>query len=211
MAAGSIARRGLMFVLSSPSGAGKTTTARRLLALDDQLTMSISATTRRPRPGEEEGRDYNFVDDTAFDRMREHGELLEHAEVFGNRYGTPAAPVDQALAEGRDVLFDIDWQGTQQLVRANRADLVATFLLPPSTAALGRRLEARAQDLPEVVAARMAEASREMNHWREYDYIVVNEDVEKTVAKVRAILTAERLRRDRQTGLSRFVDTLIGR
>ena len=210
MPSGSIARRGLMFVLSSPSGAGKTTTSRRLLELDDKLTMSISVTTRRPRPSEEEGRDYHFVDVAAFDRMRDRGELLEYAEVFGHRYGTTAAPVSAALAAGRDVLFDIDWQGTQQLAQAARGDLVSTFILPPSTAALHHRLEARAQDSPEVVAARMAEASDETSHWREYDYIVVNHDVEQTVTKVRAILTAERLRRDRQTGLTDFVAELRG-
>ena len=202
---GSIACRGLMFVLSSPSGAGKTTTSRRLLELDDNLTMSISATTRPARPGEDEGHDYRFLDDAAFDRMFQRGEFLEHAEVFGHRYGTPSAPVEAALGAGRDVLFDIDWQGTQQLAQAARGDLVSTFILPPSTAALRRRLETRAQDSPEVVAVRMANASEEMSHWREYDYIVVNEDVDQTVAEVRAILAAERLRRDRQTGLTDFV------
>ncbi len=210
MAPGSIARRGLMFVLSSPSGAGKTTTSRRLLELDDSLTMSISATTRPPRPGEEEGYDYRFLNDAAFQGMFERGEFLEHAEVFGHRYGTPAAPVEAALGAGHDVLFDIDWQGTQQLTQAARDDLISTFILPPSTAVLRRRLEARAQDSPEVVATRMAKAAEEMSHWREYDYIVVNHDVEQTVAEVGAILTAERLRRDRQTGLTDFVAGLRG-
>ena len=203
-----IARRGLLFILSSPSGAGKTTTSRRLLELDDNLTMSVSATTRPPRPGEKEGYDYRFVDDAAFDRMLERGQFLEHAEVFGHRYGTPSGPVEAALDEGRDVLFDIDWQGTQQLAQGDRGDVVSTFILPPSTASLRRRLEARAQDSPEVVAVRMAKASEEMSHWHEYDYIVVNEDVERTVAEVLAILGAERLRRDRQTGLKDFVDGL---
>ena len=207
---GSIARRGLMFVLSSPSGAGKTTTSRRLLELDDNLTMSVSATTRPARPGEKEGHDYRFVDEAAFDRMVEGGQLLEHAEVFGHRYGTPAGPVEAALEEGRDVLFDIDWQGTQQLAQGARGDLVSTFILPPSTGSLRRRLEARAQDTPEVVAVRMAKASEEMSHWREYDYIVVNDDIDQTVAEVLAILTAERLRRDRRTGLTEFVTSLRG-
>ena len=207
---GSIARRGLMFVLSSPSGAGKTTTSRRLLELDDNLTMSVSATTRPERPGEKEGHDYRFVDEAAFDRMVEGGQLLEHAEVFGHRYGTPAGPVEAALEEGRDVLFDIDWQGTQQLAQGARGDLVSTFILPPSTGSLRRRLEARAQDTPEVVAIRMAKASEEMSHWREYDYIVVNDDIDQTVAEVLAILTAERLRRDRRTGLTEFVTSLRG-
>ena len=206
----SIARRGLMFVLSSPSGAGKTTTSRRLLELDDNLTMSVSATTRPPRSGEKEGYDYRFIDDAAFDRMLERGQFLEHAEVFGHRYGTPAGPVEAVLDEARDVLFDIDWQGTQQLAAGNLGDVVSTFILPPSTALLRRRLEARAQDSPEVVAVRMAKASEEMSHWHEYDYIVVNEDVEQTVAEVRAILGAERLRRDRQTGLKDFVAGLRG-
>ena len=210
MAHGSIASRGLMLVLSSPSGAGKTTTSRRLLEIEDNLIMSISATTRPPRPGEEEGHDYHFVDDAAFDRMRDGDEFLEHAEVFGHRYATPAAPVSAALAAGRDVLFDIDWQGTQQLAEGTRGDLVSTFILPPSMAALRRRLEARAQDSAEVVAVRMAKAREEMSHWHEYDYIVVNENIERTVAKVRAVLMAERLRRDRQTGLTGFVADLMG-
>ena len=210
MPSATIARRGLMFVLSSPSGAGKTTTSRRLLELDDNLIMSISVTTRPARPAEDDGRDYRFVDAAAFDRMLEGGEFLEHAEVFGHRYGTPAMPIETALSAGRDVLFDIDWQGTQQLAQAAHGDLVSTFILPPSTAALRRRLETRAQDSPEVVAVRMANASEEMSHWREYDYIVVNEDVDRTVAEVRAILAAERLRRDRQTGLTDFVARLRG-
>ena len=210
MAHGSIARRGLMFVLSSPSGAGKTTISRRLLEIEDKLIMSISATTRPPRPGEEEGHDYTFLDDAAFDRMRENDEFLEHAEVFGHRYATPAAPVRAALDAGRDVLFDIDWQGTQQLAQGAGGELVSTFILPPSTAALRRRLEARAQDSAEVVSVRMAKATDEMSHWDEYDYIVVNDDIERSVAKVRAILMAERLRRDRQMGLTGFVADLMG-
>ena len=211
MGHGSIARRGLMFVLSSPSGAGKTTTSRRLLEVEDNLIMSVSTTTRPPRHGEVEGSDYTFVDDAEFDRLRDRGEFLEHAEVFGHRYGTPAAPVKAALAAGRDVLFDIDWQGTQKLAEGSRGDLVSTFILPPSMAALRRRLEARAQDSAEVVAVRMAKATGEMSHWHEYRYIVVNDDLELTIAKVRAILMAERLRRERQTSLAGFVADLMGR
>ncbi len=203
-----IRRRGLMLVLSSPSGAGKTTIAREILARDLNIVMSVSVTTRPPRPGEVSGRDYRFVDPETFARMVSEGEMLEHAEVFGHRYGTPRAPVLRALEEGRDVLFDIDWQGTQQLAEQAREDLVSVFLLPPSTEELERRLKARAQDAPEVVAERMRLAPNEMSHYREYDYIVVNRRVEESVANVMAILTAERLRRDRQTGLSEFVRRL---
>ena len=201
-----IRRRGLMLVLSSPSGAGKTTIARALLAGDDNLRMSVSATTRPIRPGEVEGRDYVFVDQAAFADMVGRGALLEHATVFGHCYGTPRAPVEQALAAGRDVLFDVDWQGTQQLREAAPVDLVAVFILPPSHGELHRRLVARAQDPADVVQARMAKAADEMSHWPEYDYIVVNADIEVAVAEVRAVLTAERARRSRLVGLGAFVD-----
>ena len=199
-----IARRGLMLVLSSPSGAGKTTVSRRLLD-DPDLTMSVSVTTRPRRPGEVEGVDYEFVDNIEFNLMLNRQELLEHAKVFDHYYGTPSAPIEAVLAAGRDVLFDIDWQGTQQVAQGARGDLVSIFILPPSTLELERRLQRRAQDSAEVVARRMAKAADEMSHWREYDYIVVNDDIDDTVATVRAILNAERLRRDRQTGLVDFV------
>jgi guanylate kinase len=205
-----IHRRGLMLVLSSPSGAGKTTISRRLLERDPQLTMSVSVTTRPQRPGEVPGVDYHFVDAAGFNGMVERRELVEWAKVFGNSYGTPRAPVEQALAEGRDVLFDIDWQGTQQLREAARADLVSIFVLPPSIAALERRLRARAQDSDEEVGRRMAKAADEMSHWPEYDYILVNHEIEGSVAQVAAILAAERLRRERQIGLHDFVSRLRG-
>ncbi|MFO1061314.1 MAG: guanylate kinase [Dongiaceae bacterium] len=203
-----IRRRGLMLVLSSPSGAGKTTISRRMLERDPALAMSVSVTTRPRRPGEVPGVDYHFIDAAAFDGMVERRELLEWAEVFGNFYGTPRAPVEAALAGGRDVLFDIDWQGTQQLREAARADLVSIFVLPPSIAALERRLRSRAQDSDEEVARRMAKAADEMSHWPEYDYIVVNHEIEGSVAQVAAILGAERLRRERQVGLHDFVSRL---
>lgn len=203
-----IARRGLMLVLSSPSGAGKTTISRRLMERDPNLTMSISATTRPRRPGEENGRDYHFVDPTEFNLMVNRQELLEHAKVFGNYYGTPRQPVEDALAAGRDVLFDIDWQGAQQVAEKARQDLVSVFILPPSTDELDRRLHQRAQDPEEVVAARMAKAADEMSHYAEYDFIVVNTDLEESVAQVEAIVTAERLRRQRRIGLSEFVKRL---
>jgi len=203
-----IARRGLMLVLSSPSGAGKTTISRRLLDLEDNLTMSVSATTRPMRPGEVDGVDYHFMDPTDFNLMINRRELLEHAKVFGNYYGTPRRPVEDALAAGRDVIFDIDWQGAQQLAEQARDDLVSVFILPPSTAELDRRLHSRAQDPEEVVAQRMAKAGDEMSHWAEYDFIVVNRDVEESVTQIRAILAAERLRRRRQVGLSDFVKRL---
>lgn len=205
-----VRRRGLMLVLSSPSGAGKTTLARALLAAETDLVMSVSATTRWPRPGEVDGRDYHFVDQAAFDAMVARGDMLEHARVFDHFYGTPKAPVETALAAGNDVLFDIDWQGTQQLRQSARADLASIFILPPSVAELERRLQSRAQDSPEVVRRRMAKASDEMSHWPEYDYIVVNSDLSQSVAAVRAILAAERLRRDRQVGLADFVNGLRG-
>ena len=203
-----VQRRGLMLVLSSPSGAGKTTISRRLLGLESALTMSVSATTRPKRPGEVAGVDYHFVDPTEFGLMINRGEFLEHAKVFDNYYGTPRGPVEAALRHGADVLFDIDWQGTQQLAQNARDDLVAVFILPPSTRELEQRLKARAQDSAEVVAGRMAKAADEMSHWAEYDYIIVNRNIEESVAQVRAILTAERLRRQRQVGLPEFVKGL---
>jgi len=205
---GRAGRRGLMLVLSSPSGAGKTSIARQLLADDANLTLSVSATTRPARPNEVDGRDYHFVDQARFDEMIESGSFLEYATVFGNSYGTPKADVMAVLDIGGDVLFDIDWQGTQQVAKAAADDLVSVFILPPSRAALQARLEARAADSAEVVAGRMAKASDEISHYREYDYIVVNDDLEESVRSVRAILTAERLRRDRQTGMTEFVRTL---
>jgi len=203
-----VGRRGLMLVLSSPSGAGKTSIARRLLAEDDGLELSVSATTRQRRPGEVEGKDYHFVNASDFQIMINDRALLEYAKVFDNYYGTPSAPVMAALAEGRDMLFDIDWQGTQQLADASREDLVSVFILPPSTRDLEKRLLKRAQDSADVVAARMSKAADEMSHYREYDYILVNHDIDIAVAQVKAILQAERLRRDRQVGLTGFVKRL---
>ncbi len=203
-----IRRRGLMMVLSSPSGAGKTTISRMLLERDSNLRISVSVTTRARRPGEVDGRDYVFIDPAAFERMVAGGELLEHALVFGNRYGTPKPAVERMLAEGRDVLFDIDWQGTQQLAEKAQDDLVSVFVLPPSTAELERRLRARAADSEEEVRRRMAKAADEMSHWAEYDYVIVNRDLEDSVVKVQAILTAERLKRERQRGLGNFVRDL---
>ena len=205
-----IKRRGLMLVLSSPSGAGKTTISREILKREPAMTLSISATTRQPRPGEVEGKDYFFVTAERFSQMVGEDAFLEHARVFENRYGTPRAPVEAALSEGRDVLFDIDWQGTQQLRESARDDLVSVFILPPSMASLEERLRSRAQDSEEVVQQRMAKAADEMSHWPEYDYIVVNRDIEESVARVTAILNAERLRRDRQSGLRAFVESLRG-
>ncbi len=208
MSQGGIERRGLMLVLSSPSGAGKTTISRELLARDGGLMLSVSATTRPIRPGETEGVDYVFVDQARFDEMVRDDAFLEHARVFGHCYGTPRGPVEAALEQGRDVLFDIDWQGAQQVAEKARKDLVSVFILPPSTEELERRLHSRAQDPDEVVFGRMAKAAQEMSHWPEYDYIVVNQDVEASVAAVRSILQAERLRRERQVGLHDFVETL---
>mgnify|MGYP002620437687 CR=1 FL=1 len=204
----STGRRGLMLVLSSPSGAGKTSIARRILAEDDNLALSVSATTRPPRPEVADGRDYQFVDQSRVDAMVPAGAFLEYATVFGNSYGTPKADVMSVLDHGGDVLFDIDWQGTQQVANAARADLVSVFILPPSRAALRERLVSRAQDSDEVVAGHMAKASDEISHYREYDYIVVNEDLDESVRAVSAILAAERLRRDRQIGMTDFVRTL---
>ncbi len=203
-----VRRRGLMLILSSPSGAGKTTISRKLLAMEPLLTMSVSATTRPKRPGEVEGMDYQFIDPATFNLMINRQAFLEYAQVFGNYYGTPRAAVEQALAEGRDVLFDIDWQGTQQLAESMSGDVVKVFILPPSTRELERRLKTRAQDSDEVVAGRMARAADEMSHYQEYDYIIVNTEIAASVASVQAILHAERLRRARQTGLGEFVKGL---
>ncbi|MEE2654335.1 MAG: guanylate kinase [Pseudomonadota bacterium] len=208
MSAFRIARRGLMLVLSSPSGAGKTTISRLLLERDSKLSMSISTTTRPMRPGEEDGCDYNFVDPTEFNLMVNRQEFLEHAKVFGNYYGTPRAAVEEALVSGSDVIFDIDWQGAQQLGQVAGEDLVRVFILPPSTEELYRRLYQRAQDSDEVVDSRMARAADEMSHWAEYDFIIINEDVEESVAQVQAILVGERLRRQRLSGLSELVKRL---
>lgn len=203
-----IERRGLMLVLSSPSGAGKTTISRLLLEAETNLSMSISVTTRAKRPNEVEGRDYFFIDKQSFDEMVSSNQLLEHAQVFDHYYGTPRRAVEEALSAGRDVLFDIDWQGTQQLKENAGADLVSVFILPPSVAELERRLRTRAQDSDEVVARRMAKASDEMSHYDEYDYVIVNNDVEESLDSVRAILRAERLKRERQVGLSAFAERL---
>ena len=197
-----------MLVLSSPSGAGKTTISRLLLPADDKIDLSVSATTRPKRPNEIDGVDYHFVDQETFDAMVAGDEFLEHATVFGHSYGTPRAPVEEALAAGEDVLFDIDWQGTQQLAEKAAKDLVRVFILPPSTEELERRLRSRAQDPEDVLQRRMAKAADEMSHWAEYDYIVVNHEVAESLAQVQAILTAERLKRERQVGLHDFVERL---
>ncbi len=203
-----VERRGLMFVLSSPSGAGKTTLSRLLLERVSGLTMSVSATTRPMRPGEVEGRDYRFIGKAEFEAMASRGDLLEWATVFDNRYGTPRAPVEAALAAGEDVLFDIDWQGTQQLREKAHDDVVSVFILPPSAADLEKRLHSRAQDSDEVIRGRMSRATHEMSHWAEYDYIVINHDIDDAFAEVRSILQAERLKRKRRTGLTTFVREL---
>jgi guanylate kinase len=201
-------RRGLLFVMSSPSGAGKTTLSRKLLAADNNISMSVSVTTRKPRPGEVDGKDYHFITPAKFDAMVKAGELLEWATVFGHSYGTPKKPVEDALQAGRDVLFDIDWQGTQQLAQAMPEDLVRLFILPPTPDALRQRLINRAQDSSTVIAKRMAEAAHEISHWPEYDYIIINDAIEAAHTQVVAILTAERLRRRRQLGLTGFVRDL---
>jgi len=200
-----VARRGLMFVLSSPSGAGKTTLSRMLLRADRNVELSVSVTTRPKRRGEIDGRDYHFIDPGRFVAMVKSGDLLEWAEVFGHRYGTPRLPVLEALRAGRDVLFDIDWQGTQQLREKAREDLVSVFILPPSVRELERRLKRRAQDSRNVIGERMAKAAEEMSHWPEYDYVIVNHDIDNAFAEVRAVLAAERRKRERQVGLSDFV------
>lgn len=203
-----IQRRGLMLVLSSPSGAGKTTLSRQLLENDSHIQLSVSCTTRGKRPGETDGVDYNFIDAATFRSMIDRGEFLEHARVFDHYYGTPSPPVEAALSSGRDMLFDIDWQGTQQLKEKGRDDLVTVFILPPSTRDLERRLISRAQDSAEVVARRMAKAADEMSHWAEYDYTIINRDIATSLMQLKAILTAERLKRERQLGLSDFVKAL---
>ncbi len=203
-----IKRRGLMLVLSSPSGAGKTTLSKALLKSDQEISLSISYTTRKPRPSEVDGRDYYFVTEDKFQAMVEAGAFLEHATVFGNRYGTPGAVVEKLLASGKDVLFDVDWQGTQQLRRNAPDDLASIFILPPSIATLESRLTTRAEDSADVVAERMRRARDEISHWREYDYVVVNRDVEVCLSQITSILVAERLRRERRVGLEDFVTGL---
>jgi guanylate kinase len=207
---GPVARRGLMLVLSSPSGAGKTTLSRRLLEVDPSVALSISVTTRTKRFGEIDGRDYHFIDKPRFNQMVKNGDLLEWAEVFGNLYGTPRNPVETALTAGRDILFDIDWQGTQQLREKVRGDMASIFVLPPSIAELERRLRQRAQDDEPVIKTRMAKAADELSHWAEYDYVVINDEIERAFADVRTILAAERLKRERQPALSGYVRGLIG-
>jgi guanylate kinase len=204
-----MARRGLLLILSSPSGAGKSTLARRLMEWDPTIRFSVSATTRKPRPGEEDGREYYFRSREAFEDMVKTGEMLEHAEVFGNFYGSPKGPVEAAMQQGRDTLFDIDWQGGQQIRNsALGRDVVSIFILPPSIAELESRLRSRAQDTDEVIAGRMAKSRDEISHWAEYDYVIVNTDLDKAFADLTTILQAERLRRDRQPDLSDFVRSL---
>ncbi|MEM7666421.1 MAG: guanylate kinase [Pseudomonadota bacterium] len=203
-------RRGLLFILSSPSGAGKTTLSRMLLAADPDIKLSVSATTRPPRPGEEDGVHYHFVSDEKFDRMVEEDDFYEWAEVFGYRYGTPKGAIRNALKDGQDFLFDIDWQGTQQLYQKDQQDVVSVFILPPSLAELRRRLEARAQDSNDVIDSRMERARAEISHWAEYDYVVINDNVDECFDRVREVLDAERMRRTRQTGLIPFVRELMG-
>lgn len=203
-----VERRGLMFVLSSPSGAGKSTLARLLIDKMPDMRMSVSVTTRPMRPGEIDGEHYHFIDKPKFDAMVKANELLEHATVFDNSYGTPRKPVEDALSAGQDVLFDIDWQGTQQLREKARADVVSVFILPPSAAVLEKRLHTRAQDSDEVIAGRMSRASHELSHWAEYDYVVTNNELDEAYSQVVTILKAERLKRERQTGLSAFVREL---
>ena len=202
-------RRGLLIILSSPSGAGKSTLAKRLMAWDGAMRFSVSATTRPPRPGEVDGKDYYFKSRPEFEAMVAAGEMLEHAEVFGNLYGTPRGPVEQRLAEGRDVILDIDWQGGQQVRRSVLAqDVVSIFILPPSIADLERRLRSRAQDSEAVIAGRMAKSRDEISHWGEYDYVVINRDLDSAEAELRTILQAERARAERQPGLTDFVRSL---
>jgi guanylate kinase len=203
-----IQRRGLMLVLSSPSGAGKTTLSRQLLENDSHIQLSVSCTTRARRASEKDGVDYRFIDTATFRDMIDRGAFLEHARVFDHYYGTPSAPVEAALSGGRDMLFDIDWQGTQQLKEKGRDDLVTVFILPPSTRDLEKRLITRAQDSPDIVARRMAKAADEMSHWAEYDYSIINRDIATSLIQLKSILTAERLKRERQVGLSDFVKAL---
>ena len=202
-------RRGLMVVLSSPSGAGKTTLTRKLLAAHSDMSMSVSATTRKPRPGEVEGHDYYFVSKDKFSEMIETEDFLEHAKVFDNHYGTPRGPVEAALMGGQDVIFDIDWQGAQQLEQAAVDDLVKIFILPPDMRALEARLRTRAQDSDDVIAKRMSKSEAEISHWSEYDYIIVNEDVETALSELESIVMAERMKRRRQTWLGPFIKTLV--
>lgn len=206
-----ILRRGLMLVLSSPSGAGKSTISRRILDEDKNLTMSVSITTRSPRVSEIDGEHYHFCSIPDFKKMVRTGSLLEHAQVFGNYYGTPKDLVERELHAGRDVLFDIDWQGARQLRDNNYGDLVSIFILPPSYNALRARLRERRQDTDDIIAQRMSGAISEINHWAEYDYVIINDRLEDGIAKVRTILAAERLRRERQTGLSKFINTLLNK
>jgi guanylate kinase len=201
-------RRGLLLILSSPSGAGKSTLSRMLMAWDPTMRFSVSATTRSPRPGEEDGREYYFRDRQTFEAMVKSGEMLEHAEVFGNLYGSPRGPVLAAMEAGTDTVFDIDWQGGQQIKQAMRDDVVSIFILPPSIAELDRRLRNRAQDSDAVIAGRMAKSRDEISHWAEYDYVLVNQDLDQTFDRLKTILTAERLRRERQPQLSAFVRAL---
>jgi guanylate kinase len=202
-------RRGLLIILSSPSGAGKSTLSRRLLEVDRQVSFSVSATTRPPRPGEQEGREYYFRSRREFEAMAAAGEMLEHAEVFGNLYGTPRAPVEAAISSGRDVLFDVDWQGGQQIRNSSlRASVVSIFILPPTIAELEARLRARGQDSADVVASRMAKSRDEISHWAEYDYVLINRSLPDCETDLRAIIAAERLRRDRRPGLMAFVTGL---
>tara|TARA_Y100000588_G_C14213452_1_gene907733 strand:+ start:1286 stop:1930 length:645 start_codon:yes stop_codon:yes gene_type:complete len=203
-----VERRGLMLVLSSPSGAGKTTIARLLLERESNVSLSVSFTTRPKRPSEVDGEDYFFVDPTEFNLMLNRREFLEHAKVFDHYYGTPREPIEAALSEGQDILFDIDWQGEQQLKQSARDDLASVFILPPSTEELGRRLKQRAQDPSHVLVTRMEKAPDEISHWPEYDYIIVNNHIEETVSQVQSVLIAERLKRERQTGLTEFVKRL---
>ena len=209
MSNASISRRGLMFVLSSPSGAGKTTISRKMLERDLDIRLSISVTTRPMRPGEIEGKDYYFVNQTRFAEMAANHELLEHATVFENKYGTPRSYVEQQLSGGTDILFDIDWQGTRQLAQKARADLVSVFILPPTMRELERRLTERAQDPASVIKKRMHKAASEISHWEEYDYVLINTDLEQTLGNVISILQAERLKRVRQMGLQQMVNRLV--
>ena len=198
-------RRGLLLILSSPSGAGKSTLSRKLMAWDSDLRFSVSATTRSPRSGEVDGREYYFRSRAEFESMVQDGQMLEHAEVFGNFYGSPRGPVEAAMSQGRDTLFDIDWQGGQQIKQAMRGDVVSIFILPPSIAELESRLRGRAQDSEEVIAQRMAKCQSEISHWMEYDYVIVNRDLDAAFGELVTIVQAERLRRDRQPHLAAFV------